>query len=313
MTEQELIDARRQRFRIAGNPVRTIEDAREFLDDVGFCMMFPLRHPFAAPMPTFIGAYAGTDVALPYAQIAFADARAKEATAMMVRLLRDKSAFESNILEESPLVISAEMFPYFYALVGDKTPKTPPKMTGAHKVSRLALDIYTALDKHGAATKDELKGEYLARGGAISDAGMDRALSELWAILKTTRVDYSPERGASWNLLAKWAPEAARRGSQMSAAEALSAIISRYLMAVVAADEKDVEEFVGQFASRSRASETVKALIGARQLTRLPMDSSKALLQIAEVAPAPEKPQPAPVRNPHKIRKHHRAGSPHNA
>jgi hypothetical protein len=307
MTEQELIDARRQRFRIAANPIRTIEDAREFLNQVGFCLMYPLRHPFAAPIPTFIGAYAGTDEGLPYGQIAFADPRAKAATELMVRLLRERSAFESNIFEETPLIISAEMFPYFYALVGDKTPKTPPKLTGAHKVSPLALDIYRAIAKNGASTKAELQAEY----ASISDSGLDRALNDLWAILKTTRVDYSPERGASWNLTSKWAPEAARRGAQMSAPEALSAIVSRYLMAVVAADEKEIEEFVGHLASRSRVAETVKVLIAARELVQLPSINSgtKALLQVAEVAPVAIGKNPVITERPaRKPRESHAAG-----
>ncbi len=118
MTENELIDARRRRFHVAANPVRTIEDARAFLHDVGFCLMYPLRHPFAAPIATFVGAYAGTDERLPYAQLAFADPRAEQATELMVRMLREKSAFESNLFEESPLLISAELFPYLLHLAG---------------------------------------------------------------------------------------------------------------------------------------------------------------------------------------------------
>ena len=92
MTEQELHQLRREKWRLAGNPVRTIEDAREFVQAVGFCLMYPLpkkeqRIPVLAP--TFIGAFAGDDDSLPTWQQAFADPRAKEATELMVRLLRD--------------------------------------------------------------------------------------------------------------------------------------------------------------------------------------------------------------------------------
>ena len=288
MTEQQLIDVRRQRFRTAGNPVRTIEDARDFLADVGFCLMFPLRHPFAAPIATFVGAYIGSDEKLPYAHLAFADPRARDAGELMVRLLREKSAFEANIFDETPLVISADLFPYFYALIADKTPRSAPKLTGPHRVSPLALDIYKALEKHGALTKSQLKDEYL--GGALSNAALDRALHELWAILKTTRTDYSPERGASWDLLARWAPEQARRGSQMSIPEALSALVSRYLIAVAAAEPKEVETFLGNFAPRSRVAEIVRALITARELQQFSVES-RALVQVVPepvVRSAPE-------------------------
>ncbi|HEY0564521.1 MAG TPA: hypothetical protein VGC88_03000 [Terriglobales bacterium] len=295
MTEQDLISARQRRFRTAGNSITTIEDARAFMNDVSFCLMYPLRHAFAAPLATFIGAFVGSADALPFAHIAFADPRTKDATELMVRMLREKSAFESNFFEESPLLISSEMFPYFYALVADKTPRIAPKTTGHYKVSRLAVDVYAAIEKHGPLTKSQLHGEYLARGGSITDAGLDRALNELWAILKITRVDHSPEEGARWGLLAQWAPDLVRRGAQMSAPEATSAIISRYLAGVIAAEEGEIEEFVGRFASRSRVLEILKMLIAAREIEQVSMPGTRGLLKMADVAPAAVWSSPAPA------------------
>ena len=43
MTNQELEDLRRQKWRLNGNPVRTLEDAREFIESVGFALMYPLK------------------------------------------------------------------------------------------------------------------------------------------------------------------------------------------------------------------------------------------------------------------------------
>ena len=39
----------------------------------------------------------------------------------MVRLLRERSAYEANLLEENNgLLLAASVFPYFYALVGER-------------------------------------------------------------------------------------------------------------------------------------------------------------------------------------------------
>src|SRR5262250_3834750 len=124
MTDLELQQLRREKWRLDGKAIRTIEDARTFLEDAGFCLMYPQRP--ALLVPTFIGAFAGSDDRLPEWQHAFKDPRATEATELMVRLLREKTAFEANLFEENNgLLVSASWFPYFYALLGERNPKQP--------------------------------------------------------------------------------------------------------------------------------------------------------------------------------------------
>ena len=79
MTEQELDQLRREKWRLSGPPVRTLDDAREFIESVGFCLMYPLRPPIL--VPTFIGAWVGSDERLPTWQQAFADQGALAGTA----------------------------------------------------------------------------------------------------------------------------------------------------------------------------------------------------------------------------------------
>ena len=86
MTDLELQQLRREKWRLDGKAIRTIEGARAFLEDVGFCLMYPQRP--ALLVPTFIGAFVGSDDRLPEWQHAFKDPRAAEATELMVRLLR---------------------------------------------------------------------------------------------------------------------------------------------------------------------------------------------------------------------------------
>ena len=125
MHEQQLQELRREKWRLNGRPVRTLEEAREFIDSVGFCLLYPQRP--AVLVPTFVGAYAGSDEQLPARQMAFADPSAREAKDLMVRLLREKAAYEANVFPDNNFIVSASVFPYFYGLVGDRNPRQAPK------------------------------------------------------------------------------------------------------------------------------------------------------------------------------------------
>jgi hypothetical protein len=280
MTEQELEQLRAKLWHTDGNAVRTIEDARSFLEAVGFCVTYPER---SLPLvPSFIGAHTGSAAGLPDAKHAFADPRAQQATELMVRLLRERSAFEMNLSKESDLIISAASFPFFYALVGDRTPKAPPKTKAqGAAVSELASSVFAALQKHGPLSKGQLQ-EHVGRES--SQAALDRALSELWSILKITRVDYSAGAGASWDVLYRWAPEAVKDGINISFPEAVSALVSKYLETVVAAEQDDIEQFFSHLTSRSRVREAVNALLQARELSLVTV-GSRTLIRMT---PPPE-------------------------
>ena len=66
MHEQQLQELRREKWRLNGQPVRTLDEAREFIDSVGFCLLYPQRP--AVLVPTFVGAYKGSDEKLPMVQ-----------------------------------------------------------------------------------------------------------------------------------------------------------------------------------------------------------------------------------------------------
>src|SRR6201982_2786048 len=121
MTADELIQQRREKWRLNRGPTRTLEDARSFVESAGFCLTYPARP--ALLLPTFIGAWYGSDGRLPRHR-AFLEPEARDATDLMIRLLRDKSAYEANLGDENnALLISASAFPYFYTLVGGRNPK----------------------------------------------------------------------------------------------------------------------------------------------------------------------------------------------
>jgi hypothetical protein len=82
LTAIELDQLRHEKWRLNGAPVRTLEDARGFIESAGFCLTYPSRPPLL--MPTFIGAWYGSDEHLPRHR-AFLDPGARDATDLMIR------------------------------------------------------------------------------------------------------------------------------------------------------------------------------------------------------------------------------------
>ena len=263
MTESELQQARVQKWHLDGASVRTIEDARTFVESVGFCLLYPVRPPVL--VPTFVGAFVGTDDRLPTWQHAFADQRALDAKELMVRLLRERAAFEASLFDENnAFLLAASVFPFFYALVGERNPRQALKAGPRSEYSQLACDAYEAIRRGGPISKQKL---IETLGGSVSEAALERALAELWSKLRITRVDYKAGEGAFWDVLYRWAPDAVREGISLSVGEALSALLTKYLDCVVAADQSEVESFFGNIVPRSRVKEAIKALLAARELS----------------------------------------------
>jgi hypothetical protein len=280
MTEQDLDQLRREKWHLNGASVRTLDDARAFIDSVGFSLLYPLKQPVL--VPTFIGAWAGSDEKLPTWQHAFSDPRSRDATDLMVRLLREHAAYEGNLFDENNgFLVSASVFPYFYALVGERNPKQAPKPGPRSEYSQLACDAFEVIRRDGPISKPKLQAKL---GGSVSLAALDHALGVLWSKLRITRVDYQPSEGASWDVLYRWAPDAVREGAGLSVAEALSALLSKYLDCVVAADQSELESFFGNFVPRSRVKESVNALLAARELSFLRV-GNRSLVQITPAKP----------------------------
>ncbi len=284
MTEQELQQTRREKWRLDGKPILTIEEARAFLDEVGFCLMYPQRP--ALLVPTFIGAFVGSEDRLPGWQHAFKDPRATEAMELMVRLLRERTAFEANLFDENNgFLVAASVFPYFYALMGERNPKQAPKPGSRSPYSALACDAFELIARDGPISKQKMQ-EVL--GGSVSLAALDGALGELWSKLRITRVAYKPSEGSVWDVLYRWAPDAVKEGVGLSVQEALTALLSKYLDSVIAIEQVELEIFFGNFIARSKIKDAVNALLAARELSFIHV-SGRSMLQITpeKVAPIP--------------------------
>ncbi len=277
MFDQQLQELRHQKWCLNGQCIRTIEEARQFIDSVGFCTLYPQKPAVLAP--TFVGAYAGSSEKLPTWQMAFKDPDAREAKKLMVRLLRDKAAYETLVFPDNNFLVSAAVFPYFYGLVGDRNPRQAPKAGARSGYSPLAIDTFRIVQKHGPISKQRLR-ESL--GGEISEAALDRALDELWAKLRITRVDYKHDEGVFWDVLFRWSPDAVKEGMHLSVPEALTALVSKYIDCVQAVQQEEVEKFFSPLVGRARVRDAINALQAARELGFVHV-GGHVMLQAAEV------------------------------
>src|SRR5258708_35899197 len=301
MNDQELQQARLRKWHLDGHTVRTGEDGAAFLESVGFCLLYPMRP--AVPVPTFVGAWVGADENLPTYQHAYADPRATDASELMQRLLRQRVAYEANLFDENnAFLVAASVFPFFYALVGERNPKQAPKGGPRSEYTQLACDAFAVIHREGPISKPKLA---QTLGGGVSPAALDHALQQLWSRLRITRVDYKAGEGSYWDVLYRWAPEAVQEGMGLSIGESLSALVSKYLDCMVAAEQEEVENFFSHFVSRSRVREAIHALIAARELSFAHF-GSRSLLQVTQA-----RPEPAPVvrRNSPIARRHPRPTS----
>ena len=157
-------------------------------------------------------------------------------------------------------------------------PSRRPQPKPRSEYSQLACDAFELIRRAGPISKQKMREDL---GGSVSFVALDHALGELWSKLRITRVDYKPEEGAFWDVLYRWAPDAVREGIGLSVGEALSALLSKYLDCVIAADQQEVESFFGNFVPRSRVKEAINALQAARELDFIRV-GNRSLIQLAQ-------------------------------
>ena len=193
-------------------------------------------------------------------------------------------------------LVAASAFPFFYALVGERNPKLAPKPGPRSPYSQLACDAFEIIRRDGPISKEKLQ-ESL--GKSISLPALDKALGELFAKLRITRVDYKLSQGGSfWDVLYRWSPDAVREAINISVPQALSALVSKYLDCIVAADQSEIESFFGNFVARSRGKEAINALLAARELSFVHV-GNKSMIQMT---PAQDTPRAARDADAHAKR-----------
>jgi hypothetical protein len=279
-SEEQLTAARSTGWHQSGDPLLTLEAARDWINECGLVLFAPRQAQLPAPAPSLVEATLGA------ANPAPAFAQTETARGLVSRLVGEGLALPLNLLSvpgDSPdFVVSAQVFSYIFTLRGDKAWKLPPSTSGAVKVSPLGLRVFEALTERGPMSAAELA---LELGREVTEAAILRALSELWSQLRVLPLLQVGDGVTLWELTTRRFTKAIKAGANAGHPKALSALVSLYLAQAIAATEEEIVTFLSPLTARSRLREVVHALLGARQLDTVVLDG-KTLLHLPGALPA---------------------------
>src|SRR5207302_8225337 len=75
------------------------------------------------------------------------------------RFSRDWSSDVCSSDLNNAFLLAASIFPYFYALVGERNPKQPPKPGPRSEYSQLACDAFELIRRAGPISKQKMRSE----------------------------------------------------------------------------------------------------------------------------------------------------------
>jgi len=218
--------------------VHTVEEARAFVEEVGFCHFWPIKD---VETPNLFHAIAGRVRPVP---MEHGDPDISKCWGWKDSSLGQRWWYYGKLLRRRATLISLEYLPYFYALsenYGSLDDYLQEYKDG--KLTAEAKAIYEALLEHGPLDTVRLRREsHMSAESAKSR--FDRALVELQVGLKVLPIGVA-EAGA-WNyafiyeLLQRHFPDLPERARPITRGEARRALVSRYLDNVAAADRKMV-------------------------------------------------------------------------
>jgi hypothetical protein len=284
-SETQLGAARATAWKQAGEPLLTLEAARDWINERGLVLFVPRAQQLPAPSPSLVEATLGAANAAPTL------AETEVARGLVSRLVGEGLALPLNLLSissaagapgDSPdFVVSAQVFSYIFTMRGDKAWKQPPSTSGAVKVSPLGLRVFEVLTERGPMSATELA---LELGREVTETAILRSLSDLWSQLRVLPLLQQGDGVTLWELTSRRFTKAIKAGANAGQPTALSALVSLYLAQVFVATEEEVTTFLSPLTARSRVREVLHALMGARQLETVVLEG-KTLLHIPGTLP----------------------------
>jgi hypothetical protein len=240
--------------------LHAVEEARGFVDEVGFCHFWPIK---GIETPNLFHAIAGRVRPVP---MEHGDPDISKCWGWKDDSLDKRWWYYAKCLRRRATLISLEMLPYFYALsenygsLDDYLQEYEDGLMTAE-----AKAVYEAILENGSLDTVRLRRE--ARMSAESaKSRFDRALVELQVGLKVVPTGVT-EAGA-WNyaftyeLFQRWFPEIPEQARSIKRGEARRALVQRYLDNVVAADRKMIAKVFHVFHwTKRELDRTIEALL----------------------------------------------------
>ena len=220
--------------------IKTVEEARTFVDEVGFCHFWPIK---GIETPNLFHAIAGRVRPVP---MEHGDPDLSRCWSWKDSALDKRWWYYGKLLRRRATLVSLDLLPFFYACsenYGDLDDYLEEYRAGT--MTAEAKQIYEALLEHGPLDTVRLRRE--ARMSAESSkARFERGLVELQVGLKVLPVGVA-EAGAwryafLYEIVQRHYPELPERARPIKRSEARHTLVLRYLDNVVAADRKMVEK-----------------------------------------------------------------------
>ncbi len=233
LTKQALLAAREVRYRRRMNlRITTKEQAVEFVNDVGFCFLFPIQK---VEMPSLWDAIAGRVVkTYPH----HSGYEIERTWGWKDESLDQKWWYYGKLIRDKATLISLDFLPNFYALsenFGDyEHDYLEEYKTGA--LTAEAKQVYEALLRQGALDAVRLRREAHMSSDA-NKSRFDKALTDLQTGLKVLPIGIAP--AGAWRyafiyeILPRWFPQIPDRARQIGRVEARRHILAQYLRNVI--------------------------------------------------------------------------------
>jgi hypothetical protein len=220
--------------------LHTVEEARAFIEEVGFCHFWPIQ---GAELPNLFHAIAGRVRPVPHEHD---DPDIGKCWGWKDDSLDKKWWYYGKFLRRRATLVSLEVLPCFYAL--SENYGALDDYLQEYEEGRLTAEakaVYEALLEQGPLDTVRLRRK--SRMSAQSaKSRFDRALVELQVGLKVLPVGVA-EAGAwdyafVYELLPRWLPEIPEQARVVGRGEARRRLVERYLDNVVAAERKMIAQ-----------------------------------------------------------------------
>lgn len=237
MRQEDILRIREYNYhRTPERRLRTVEDARVFVDEVGFCHFWPIK---GIETPSLFHAIAGRVREVPNKH---GDPDLSKCWGWKDDSLDKRWWYYGKLLRRRATLASLDLLPAFYACsdnFGDLMDYLEEYRAGT--MTAEAKAIYEALLEHGPLDTVRLRRE--ARMSAASaKSRFDRALVELQVGLKVVPIGVA--HTGAWNyafiyeLFQRWYPKVPEQARYIKRSEARRALLLKYLDNVVATDQQ---------------------------------------------------------------------------
>ncbi len=243
MTRDELLALRNHIYR--RTPERRLHNEQEalsFINEVGLCFLFTSED---CELPTLYEAILGDEMR----HAGWRDREIGLAWTWKDTLPARRACFYGKLLRDKPVLISLDLFPYFYAIsgnYGDLDQYLDEYRDG--KISLAAKQIYEALLYHGPMPTSSLRRRANLPGRENARA-FERGLLELQVGLKIVKTGISDANRWHYcyvyDLLPRWLPAQVEQGLAIKSRDAYAVILRQYLRDVVVTDPVSVSYLFG--------------------------------------------------------------------